>query len=176
MRQIKIILLVLMLIAAATSVFAANNVKLVVFYGTGCPHCEALFAFLSKIEPEHPTLEVVGYEVYRNSENRQLLSDLLETYGRSFEGVPTSFIAENYTIGYSTALGGEILRQINYCEENNCPDPLARVQASPVINLTKPSVPGQLPDILNIWVIGGIIVAVSLFIFILTRKPKGEHK
>ena len=176
MKQIRIIMLLISLLVFSTAAMAANNVKVIVFYGQGCPHCEALFTFLGKIGPEHPTLEIVGYEVYNNAENRQLLSDLLDTYGKTFEGVPTTFIANNYTIGFSTAIGGELLGQISYCEENVCPDPLLRVEDSRVINLTKQSVPTQWPALLNIGTIAAIFVAACLFIFLITRRPRGEKK
>ena len=52
--------------------FAEDKVEVILFYGEGCPHCEAEMEFLDSIEDKY-NLEVTKYEVRRSSENMELL-------------------------------------------------------------------------------------------------------
>jgi len=78
----------------------APGTTLVFFYDEGCPHCARVEAFLERIQPDYPQLEIVRYSV-REEEFLDLLDQLLEAYG--IPGLswttPVIFIGEVADIG-----------------------------------------------------------------------------
>jgi len=78
----------------------APGTTLVFFYDEGCPHCARVEAFLERIQPDYPQLEIVRYSV-REEESLDLLDQLLEAYG--IPGLswttPVIFIGEVADIG-----------------------------------------------------------------------------
>ena len=57
---------------ALTEPEASAPVELILFWGDGCPHCEAERAFLVELGADYPDLVVSEYEVWRNAANREL--------------------------------------------------------------------------------------------------------
>jgi len=78
----------------------APGTTLVFFYDEGCPHCARVEAFLERIQPDYPQLEIGRYSV-REEESLDLLDQLLEAYG--IPGLswttPVIFIGEVADIG-----------------------------------------------------------------------------
>ena len=63
-KKIKIFLLLITLfIVGIPNVEAKEKVNLYLFWGDGCPHCEAEQEFLTEIEEEFPNLKITKYEV-----------------------------------------------------------------------------------------------------------------
>ena len=48
---------------------ADESVSLVMFYGSGCPHCHAEREFLAELQVLWPDLTIVEYEVWDDAEN-----------------------------------------------------------------------------------------------------------
>lgn len=80
---------------------AQDKVCLYIFYGKTCPHCAEEKSFLGELKTKYPQLEVHEFEVYFNSENRQIFERLTETYHTSSSGVPMTFIGERAFIGFA---------------------------------------------------------------------------
>ena len=58
-------------------VFASGKeANIYFFWGDGCPHCAKEKPFLEKLEEKYPEVKVYDFEVWKNSENRQLLIEV----------------------------------------------------------------------------------------------------
>ncbi len=80
---------------------AKDEVCVYLFYGKTCPHCTEEKSFLEELKTKYPQLEVHEFEIYFNSEDRQLFERLVETYHTSSSGVPMTFIGEKAFIGFA---------------------------------------------------------------------------
>lgn len=83
-------------------------VELILFWGDGCPHCEAEREFLEQLRSDYPGLVVSEYEVWRDVANRQLFAETAAAAGVEARAVPTTFIGDRVWIGFSDATGDEI--------------------------------------------------------------------
>lgn len=81
---------------------------LVLFWGDGCPHCEAEMEFLSRLVDEHPGLEITEYEVWRDVGNRQVFVEMLKSLGEEPSGVPTTLFEGRIWVGFSDSVAREI--------------------------------------------------------------------
>lgn len=86
----------------------AGEVTLTLFWGDGCPHCEAERAWLEEAEQAYPTLRVVEYEVWYDEDNRAVLEDTARRLGFEVSGVPTTVIGDRYWIGFSEEIRAEL--------------------------------------------------------------------
>ncbi|MCD6128755.1 hypothetical protein J7J35_03500 [Candidatus Bipolaricaulota bacterium] len=120
----------------------ASGTTLVFFYEEGCPHCARVEAFLERIQPDYPQLEIVRYSV-REEESLDLLDQLLEAYG--IPGLswstPVIFIGEVADVGGTfyrpgqepqplTGLAEELALEdaIREAIAQNAPSPLTKVE------------------------------------------------
>lgn len=94
--------------AAATPSEDADGVELVLFWGDGCPHCEAERAWLETAREEYPELTVTEHEVWYDEENRELLRQTAERLGFEPTGVPTTVIGDRHWVGWSDTVRAEI--------------------------------------------------------------------
>ena len=85
-----------------------DPVELILFWGEGCPHCEAERAFLRELQSDYPDLVVEEYEVWRNAANRQLFVETATAAGVAPRAVPTTFIGDRVWIGFSSTTADEI--------------------------------------------------------------------
>ncbi len=125
-----------------------NDVSLVYFYGEGCPHCAGLDSFLKDMQENYPSLHVEPYEVYFNSENRELFGELSKAYGTEIKGVPTTFIDEKVIVGFSSSVGQSIQEEIKRCLNNSCTYPfnkLSQDNVSEVVEVVGNSSPSEEP-------------------------------
>jgi thiol-disulfide isomerase/thioredoxin len=85
-----------------------SDPELVVFWGQGCPHCEAEWEFLTEIEAEFPDLEINGYEVRYNPANWDLFVSVMAERGLEPRAVPTTILGDRMWEGFDAAVGDEI--------------------------------------------------------------------
>lgn len=114
---------------------ATYKTTIYLFWGNGCPHCEAEREFLPTLEEKYPELEVKQYEAWYNKENSELFESMSKAYESNSGGVPALFIGDfPPTIGFSSAstTGAQIERQIAYCIQNGCEDPGSKIGLVPV--------------------------------------------
>ena len=64
----------------------------VLFYNTHCGACHDVLDFLKNFTPEHPDLSIKTYDLYNNSDNRELFETYKTAYNRSKIYVPVVFI------------------------------------------------------------------------------------
>jgi cytochrome c biogenesis protein CcdA/glutaredoxin len=85
-----------------------DPVEVLLFWGDGCPHCEAEKDFLEELRSDHPGLVVREYEVWRDAANLQLFVETAAAAGVDARAVPTTFIGDRVWIGFSSATADEI--------------------------------------------------------------------
>jgi len=84
--------------------FSKEKIEILVFYGSGCPHCEHLFEYLDKLEqdPKYSKMfTVTKYDTWKSSKNLELLykaQDCLNV--EHSRGVPFFIIGDEYYYGF----------------------------------------------------------------------------
>ena len=96
-------------------VFAKDrDITLYLYFGDGCPHCEAEMKYLNKIEKEYPNLKIVKKEVWYDDNNSLELKKVCDVFSIDRIGVPTNVIGETIIRGYSEGNSSKIERAIKY--------------------------------------------------------------
>ncbi|MEK9158467.1 MAG: hypothetical protein AAB673_00500 [Patescibacteria group bacterium] len=130
MKKILILLSVFLFLALvhhASAQRAENQAVLYLFWGDGCPHCAAEEAFLEKIQPQYPQLEIKKFEVWYNRQNQKLMAKVLKELGQNNAGVPLTVIGGETLVGYlnDEQSGAWIEKRIQTCLSQDCSDPIA---------------------------------------------------
>ena len=96
-------ILILFILSITLPIVSAQNEEVVLhyFYGQGCPHCGAASGFLSELNENNPSLIVEKHEVYFDQEERKLFEQITTAFGKEIEGVPTIFIGDKVSVGFS---------------------------------------------------------------------------
>jgi glutaredoxin len=80
----------------------SNEVKLVLFYLDGCPHCKAEKAWLETMKTRYPNLAVEMYEV---NANKVLFIKMVEEYNITSTSAPTTFVGGKVFVSFSDENG-----------------------------------------------------------------------
>jgi hypothetical protein len=102
--------------AVASTAVAASvdpEADLVLFWGDGCPHCEAERGWLEDAQGDYPDLTVAQYEVWYDAANRDLFVAEGERLGFEASGVPTTVVGERVWIGWSDPIRQEVIAAID---------------------------------------------------------------
>lgn len=92
-----------------------EKVKIYIFRGNGCPHCEtAVVEFYELGDKYDDYLEVVSYEVWENSDNSLLASAVAKSLGHNLTGVPFIVVGDKYMSGMPE---GALNTLVNYALE-----------------------------------------------------------
>ena len=79
------------------------------FYGQSCGYCQKFLEFLNSIIPEYGKyFKVVGYEVWSNSSNADLMDKAAKILDKSADGVPFIVIVDQVFTGYSSSYDEKI--------------------------------------------------------------------
>ena len=100
-----------------------NKVVVYFFWGDGCPHCTTQKPYLQQLEDTYPEVEVKRFETWKNPGNAKLFSDIAKAYGTSARGVPTTFIGDEFWVGFTPHMATEMENTVKYCIENACRNP-----------------------------------------------------
>ncbi len=87
--------------SAAAAPIIDPEADLVLFWGDGCPNCEAERAWLTLVEEQYPDLTISQYEVWNNAGNRDLFLAEAKRLGFTPGSVPTTIVGERVWIGWS---------------------------------------------------------------------------
>jgi cytochrome c biogenesis protein CcdA/glutaredoxin len=101
----------------------AHEVRIVYFYGDGCPYCAAEERFLDDLTARHPQVTVEAHEVWYNAAGRRLFQQYAASYGIEPRAVPATFIGEHVWIGFSPAIGEQIEAVVRAELERIAPPP-----------------------------------------------------
>jgi thiol-disulfide isomerase/thioredoxin len=110
----------------------SGGVELVLFWGDGCPHCEAERAWLEDAREEYPDLHVREYEVWYDAANRERMLDMAERLDFEPSGVPTTIIGEQVWVGFSDSVREEMEQAIEDAGTSGTPPPASGEQRTTV--------------------------------------------
>jgi glutaredoxin len=105
------------------------------FWGDGCPHCSEAEAFLVPLDEASDQIELRMYEVWNDTDNQKLFTEMSAAFGFEPKGVPTIFIGDQYWIGFGASLEPEIQAKIDVCIDEGCVDAGAGIvpEAAPAV-------------------------------------------
>ena len=90
------------------------------FRGNGCAYCRAFLEFLNSISDEYGKyFRVVGFEVWYNADNGDVLKNISEFMGSSASGVPFIIIGDQVFPGYAASYDDSIKEAIKTAYDNN---------------------------------------------------------
>jgi glutaredoxin len=95
-------------VATAPATADDASPTLLLFHGEGCPHCAAERAWLEELSLTYPDLQIEQYEVWKDEDNRELLTRYATDLGFEPTGVPVTIIGEQVWIGFSEAIAAEL--------------------------------------------------------------------
>jgi glutaredoxin len=119
--------------AAAES--SPDGVELILFWGDGCPHCEAEREWLEQAEKEYPDLTVSEHEVWYDEDNRALMLEMADELGFEASAVPTTIVGEQVWIGFSDPIRAEIEQVLADAGAKGSPPPRAAGATSTTIDV-----------------------------------------
>jgi len=90
----------------------ADNVRMFVFWGVGCPHCDDQKPFLRELEERYAELEIREFEVFRTDAHHQLFIALSIAHGIEPGSVPTTFVGGRAWVGDGPQIRREMERTI----------------------------------------------------------------
>jgi len=111
MKKIKILILFLLLFIPM-NVVHADTIKAYLFYGDGCPHCADEEKFFEEYLGENEDIELVRYEVWKNADNRTLLSKVQDKLNNHKTGVPFLVIGDTVLLGYTEGITDENIKGV----------------------------------------------------------------
>ena len=90
-----------------------DQIPIYLFHGRGCTYCKNFLNFLNdNIDEYGKYFKVVGYEVWYNTENADLMDEVADFLGESSNGVPFIVIGDQVFTGYSSSWDEQILSAI----------------------------------------------------------------
>jgi thiol-disulfide isomerase/thioredoxin len=111
MAVLRALLVAVLVLVGATSLAEAANLEgpaLTIFWGNGCPHCAAEWEYLEELGAEFPDLNIVGYEVWYDPDNRDLFVETMKGLGLEARAVPTTIVGDRVWEGFSDTIAAEI--------------------------------------------------------------------
>lgn len=124
MKKLKYLLLfVAVLLVIPFGVYAdeaKEEVKVYLFRGEGCPHCQEAEEWFKSIEDELGNkFEVVDYETWYNEENANLMQQVAKARGETAEGVPYIIIGDMSWNGFDSSYEEDMKEKINQLYDQN---------------------------------------------------------
>ena len=77
--------------------FAQDTPDMILFYWETCPHCKAEEWYIADLQEKYD-FNLVGYEVYYNTDNQELLKIYAQKFWTQFTGVPVVIMWSDYFI------------------------------------------------------------------------------
>ena len=121
-KYIKLLLLGILFILFPLSVNAEGRVvNIHLFYGETCPHCAAEEKFLDEYLKDKDNVKLYMYEVWNDSKNQELMSEVAKQMGTTANGVPFTIIGKRVITGFSESYTPEEIKSAveYYLDENN---------------------------------------------------------
>ncbi len=108
-----------------------QQVNVYFFWGVGCPHCEQEKEFLAELEEKYGEVMVHDFEVWKDSENRELLKEVGRELGVNVSGVPFTVVGESHFTGWMSVdtTGADIEDAVQCALEDGCRDRVGEILA-----------------------------------------------
>ncbi len=104
------------------SIVFGKEINIYLFHGDGCPHCRDEIAFFDEYLKDKDNIHLYKYEVWHNEENVSKLEEIGKITGSEADGIPYLVIGDYVITGYSNGISKKIVKRIEHCLENSCPD------------------------------------------------------
>jgi thiol-disulfide isomerase/thioredoxin len=108
-----------------SSAAGAGTVRMFVFWGEGCPHCDQQKPFLRELEDRYPELEIRDFEVFRTNIHHPLFIAMAVAHGIEPGSVPTTFVGGQVYVGDGPQIRREmeqtIIREIASLQTGEVP-------------------------------------------------------
>ncbi len=121
MKKIVFLFMAMLLMPLAVSAEekAKEEVNVYMFWGIECSYCDTAFQYFDSIEEEYgDKFNLVGYEVWENTDNLDLLTQVGEAMDKDVQGgVPLIIIGNTLWTGYTSDYDQEFIDKIE--EEYN---------------------------------------------------------
>ena len=116
MKYLKYILIsiISMLFLLPGRVCAKEKVTLYLFHGNTCVHCKAAWEYLDTIKSDYPSVDFVGYEIFEDTSNEELLTKVRKILGSDSRGVPFFVIGERYLTGFGDYRKEDVIDALDY--------------------------------------------------------------
>lgn len=131
MKNIFFILLASLFFFFPINAKAEEQVDLYLFYGRECPHCEAEIEYLDELQKDYPELVIHKYEVWHDSDNRDLFAKVAEAYDKDALSVPF------------TVIGGRTFTGFSEYVENNLEDAIIEAKNSCSLDVVQSIISGE---------------------------------
>lgn len=118
LKKIKYVVFALLTFLIIPNVNAKEPVNLYLFWGDGCPHCEAEQMYLEDLQNDFDNLKIQKYEIWHNEENKQFMKQISKETNQTLSGVPVTIIGQTIITGFSPATEQQIRRAVSYYSEN----------------------------------------------------------
>ena len=118
MKKLTIVLSICFCFLFPFHVNASEKITLYLFHGSTCPHCKEAREYLNEIQNQYPEMEVVGYEVFEDEKNNQLLTEVRKILGSDSRGVPFFVIGERYLTGFGDYRKQDLIDALDYYREH----------------------------------------------------------
>ena len=92
----------------------SKEVRIYMFRGEGCPHCEEAIEWLDSIEKDYGSkFQLISYEVWNNADNSDFMNQVAKLRGENPSGVPYIIIGERTWYGFDESYKSEMLSEID---------------------------------------------------------------
>ncbi|HVQ96012.1 MAG TPA: hypothetical protein VMU51_33620 [Mycobacteriales bacterium] len=98
--------------APSTAPAAPAAVTLTLYWGDGCPRCEAERKFLTDLRRQYPQLVVQQYEVWKDAANRRRFEEVARQHGVDASAVPTTIVRDRVWIGFTDPIRDDLRRTV----------------------------------------------------------------
>ena len=106
---------------ATVEAAAQPDSDIVLYWGDGCPNCENERKWLATIEKKYPDLTITQYEVWKDSDNRELFVAAGDEFGFTASSVPTTIIGERVWIGWTDPIQKDVSDAIDLVRAGKSP-------------------------------------------------------
>ena len=123
LKRILLVLLLLVMVVPFNTISAKEKVKVYIFRGEGCPHCQDAEDFFDSIKGDYGKYyRLISYEVWNNEENSALMEATAKALNTEASGVPFIVIGDKYYSGFTDNMGDEIKTKIKDLYKNGSKD------------------------------------------------------
>ena len=141
-----------------------NGYPIYFFYGKECGYSKDFIEFyVNKVIPQYgDKIHIVGFETWHDSNNKDLMKQVLEYKKSSYDGSPLIIIGDRIFEGYTSSYDNQILSSINNLGDKDIFKDMNNISESDMSNGTK----------LILLSVLFIILMISTFIFINKKSIK----
>lgn len=134
----------------AATLAPSDEIELLLFWGDGCPYCEAEREWLAQAAEDYPRLVVRDYEVWYDEANQALLVEVADDLGFEVQGVPVTVIGERVWIGWSDPIRTEVAAELD------------RLHDDPAQTATDPGAADESRTVITVPLLGEVQLGSSL--------------